>query len=96
MSDKRRQVATLKAKQITAQKKRRRRTDPGVKVSTNMPSTPTRSGITSPMSPVLSPTNSHNSNKVYVSISIFFFKKKKLFRKFKVYSSIRKVNLNLI
>ncbi|RIA92478.1 kinase-like domain-containing protein [Glomus cerebriforme] len=62
MSDKRRQV-TLKAKQNTAQKKRRRRTDPGVKVSTNMPSTP-RSGITSPMSPILSPTT-HNSNKIY-------------------------------
>lgn len=66
MSDKRRQVATLKAKQITAQKKRRRRTDPGVKVSTNdMPSTPTRSGLTSPLSPVLSPT-AYNSNKMYV------------------------------
>ncbi|GBC00321.1 hypothetical protein RclHR1_03810010 [Rhizophagus clarus] len=65
MSDKRRQVATLKAKQITAQKKRRRRTDPGVKVSTNdMPSTPTRSGITSPLSPVLSPT-AYSSNKIY-------------------------------
>ena len=77
MSDKRRQSATLKAKQITAQKKRRRRTDPGVKVSTNMPSTSTRSGITSPMSPVLSPTTSHNSNKVYVSILFIFFLKKK-------------------
>ncbi|CAG8685511.1 15750_t:CDS:2, partial [Funneliformis caledonium] len=51
MSDKRRQVATLKAKQVTAQKKRRRRTDPGVKPSTNMPSTPNRPGITSPIYP---------------------------------------------
>ncbi|CAI2187707.1 7790_t:CDS:2, partial [Funneliformis geosporum] len=51
MSDKRRQVATLKAKQVTAQKKRRRRTDPGVKPSTNMPSTPIRPGITSPIYP---------------------------------------------
>ncbi|CAG8458154.1 9679_t:CDS:2, partial [Acaulospora colombiana] len=63
MSDKR---VALKTKQLSTQKKRRKRTDPGVKTPSVMPSTPTRPGITTPMSPVASPTSPpHNSNKIY-------------------------------
>ncbi|CAG8594759.1 13081_t:CDS:2, partial [Acaulospora morrowiae] len=61
MSDKR---VALKAKQLSTQKKRRKRTDPSVKTPA-MPSTPTRPGITTPMSPVLSPTSPHSSNKIH-------------------------------
>lgn len=77
MSDKRRQVGAPKAKQLNAQKKRRKRTDPGVKTLNTMPSTPTRPGFTTPMSPVPSPTSPPHisNNKVYVdpiNVTIIF------------------------
>ncbi|RHZ69355.1 hypothetical protein Glove_284g109 [Diversispora epigaea] len=63
MSDKRRQVGAPKAKQLNAQKKRRKRTDPGVKTPNTTPSTPTR-GFTTPV-PLSSSPSRISNNKIY-------------------------------
>ncbi|CAG8455747.1 11086_t:CDS:2 [Diversispora eburnea] len=63
MSDKRRQIGAPKTKQLNAQKKRRKRTDPGAKTPNTTPTTPTR-GFTTPVPSSSSPSRISN-NKIH-------------------------------